>query len=619
MKSPQLPKSPSQSPGLPRSLLPWSNYLNLLAAPLPHSLGPTIKCLDLVFGPSKAALTVESDDEPEGYDGIARKGTYERLVLSEWLLADEFPDEFLRRSSVGEHAFLELTRKSPSGAKTMTVLFDCGPNQLGSPRIAHLAVLIVLARRAELNNMELNWGVLQDHETKLIAGAGKESIEKLLASRTVHEVTDEDIARWFETSIDKNVVIIGGARISKMMRRRQATVLTIEDVLEPEQHSLSATYVASAGNRKSEFILPLPRMNDCVQILQNPFEVSKSELAEQLAVNDWSVVASGEYFLLRQSPTTVIALRVASSKQSHGMRQRTYMLRSSSTVVASGANVADSAAVLLTISKERKFEIVLFGGRNLSGYFTHHLHSRSDLLQQVSGQRYLAEVCPSPDSEDLVWVHVGDHILQMPTRSGQVLYSVIADHVFWLARSRGTVSDTREDVLVYAQMFQGRYKVVVVGLESRVRRSFIVPGKPMLCSVSEIIVAYRDTRLGSWSFATYPPSNAVPDPIYDRQFLDEERPLAVLNTPGAPNNAVSLVTISKDRRDLHVISSGEASRWRLPQATTTICSVAVNKIGVIAYITDKAELTLVWPDANWKRLEFNGHRFQEPWRDEPYV
>lgn len=620
MKSPQLPKSLSQSPVLPKSLLPWSNYLNLLATPLPHSLGPTIKCLDLVFGPSKAALTVESEDEPEGYDGIARKGTYERLVLSEWLLADEFPDEFLRRSSVGEHAFLELTRKSPSGSKTMTVLFDCGPNQLGSPRIAHLAVLIVLARRAELNNMELNWGVLQDHETKLVAGAGKDSIEKLLASRTVHEVTDKDISRWFETAIDKNVVIIGGARISKMMRRRQATVLTIEDVLEPEQHALSATYVASAGNRRSEFILPLPRMNDCVQILQNPFEVSKSELREQLAVNDWSVAASGEYFLLRQSPTTVVSLRVPSSKQSHGMRQRTYILRSNATVVASGANVADSAAVLLTISKEKKFEIVLFGGRNLSGYFTHHLHSRSDLLQQISGQRYLAEVCPSPDSEDLVWVHVGDHILQMPTRSGQVLYSVIADHVFWLARSQGTISETKEDVLVYAQLSQGRFKVVLLGMKTGERRSLVVPGKPMFCSPSELIIAYRDTRLQSWSFATFPPSNAVPDPIYDRQFLDGEKPIAVLKLPGNLNNEVSLVTMSRDRRDLHVISSGEANRWRLPQATSPIRSVAVNKNGVIAYITEKAELTLVWPDSKWQRLEFNGHRFQEEWRDdEPYV
>lgn len=612
MQSPPLSKSPSQR--LPKSLLPWSNYLSLLAAPLPYSLGPTIKCLDLVFGPSKAALTVESDDEPEGYDGIARKGTYERLVLSEWLLADEFPDEFLRRSSVGEHAFLELTRKSPSGSKTMTVLFDCGPNQLGSPRIAHLAVLIVLARRAELNNMELEWGVLQDHESTLVSGAGKESIEKLLASRNVHEVTDKDIARWFETTADQNVVIIGGARISKMMRRRKATVLTIEDVLEPEQHALSATYVASAGNRRSEFILPLPRTNDCVQILQNPFEVYQSKLAEQPAVNDWSLVATGEYFLLRQSPTAVVSLRVPSSKQSHGMRQRAYILRSDAAIVASGANVADSAAVLLTMSKEKKFEIVLFGGRNLSGYFTHHLHSRSDLLQQASGQRYLAEVYPSPDSDDLVWVHIGDHILQMPTRSGQVLSSVIADHVFWLASSRGTISDTVEDVLVYAQLSQGRYKVVLTGLKTGQKRSFIVPGKPIFCSPSEIIIAYRDSRLRSWTFVTYPPSNAVPDPIYDRQFLDGETPLAVLKNPDSPNNSVSLVTMSRDKRDLHVISSGEANRWRLPQATSTIRSVAVNKFGVIAYITEKAELTLVWPDTKWQRLDFNGHRFQEEWR-----
>ncbi|MDZ4834302.1 MAG: hypothetical protein SGJ27_11045 [Candidatus Melainabacteria bacterium] len=604
---------------LPQSLAPWSTYLNLLAAPLPFSLGPTVKCLELVFGPSRAALTTESDDEPEGYDGIARKGTYERLVLSEWLLADEFPDEFLRRSSVGEHSFLELTRKSPSGAKKTTALFDCGPNQLGSPRIAHLAILIVLARRAELNDTEVEWGVLQDAQSALFSGAGKESIERLLSSRTVHDVTDKDIARWFDATADKSVVIIGGARISKLIRRRQATLLTIEDILEPEQNALSASYVGSAGNRRAEFILPLPPEKDCVQILQNPFEITEKARQNELqAPTDWELVASGDFFVARQSPTSVISLRVPISARHHGVRQRTYILRSDAAVVAAGASVANSALAMLTISPQKEIQVVLIGGKNLPGYFTHHLHTKSDQKQQCRNSEYLTSIFPSPDLEDSVWVLVGDKILEIPTRSGKVLSSVIAKDVFWLTRSRGTISGTRQDVLVYAMTFNGRYQAVIVGLETGEQISFTVPGRPLFCSPSQILIAYRDARLGIWGFASYPPSNAVADPIHDRQFLSGETPVEMAKVVSRSSSSIGLIVISKDKRDLHIVSSGDPNRWRLPQAASTIRSVAVNGTGVIAYITDRAELTLVWPDSKWQRLVFDGHRFQNQWRDDDY-
>ena len=56
------------------------------------------------------SLAVAGDGEPDGYDGIASRGIYERLVTSEWLLADEEPDEFDRRAAMGEHTFTRLAR-----------------------------------------------------------------------------------------------------------------------------------------------------------------------------------------------------------------------------------------------------------------------------------------------------------------------------------------------------------------------------------------------------------------------------------------------------------------------------------------------------------------------------
>ena len=57
----------------------------------------------------------------------------------EWVIADEIPDEFIRRVAEGEHTFHELARSQPAKDRTSTVLFDTGPDQLGAPRLAHLA------------------------------------------------------------------------------------------------------------------------------------------------------------------------------------------------------------------------------------------------------------------------------------------------------------------------------------------------------------------------------------------------------------------------------------------------------------------------------------------------
>ncbi len=133
---------------LPRALMPWAEWLDLFPAELIAPIGELIRRLDMAIGPLHAKGQ-PGQDEPNGFDGIARRGDYDRLLLSEWLLADEAPDEFLRRATMNEHVFLEPARIAPAGARCSVALFDAGPNQLGAPRLAHLAALIVLARRAQ--------------------------------------------------------------------------------------------------------------------------------------------------------------------------------------------------------------------------------------------------------------------------------------------------------------------------------------------------------------------------------------------------------------------------------------------------------------------------------------
>ncbi len=124
-------------------------------------------------------------------------------MLSEWLLADELPDEFARRATMGEHAFHELARRTPSHAASSVALFDAGPDQLGSPRIVHLAALLTLAERAERAGARFAWGLLHDPDSALFPAVTAESALNLLAARTA-VATDDDALRAWSTRARKS-------------------------------------------------------------------------------------------------------------------------------------------------------------------------------------------------------------------------------------------------------------------------------------------------------------------------------------------------------------------------------------------------------------------------------
>src|SRR4051812_30589874 len=182
---------------LPRALTPWAEYLDLLPPEHVVAFAPLVQRLDIAIGPLRVQAR-GGGGEPDGFDGISRRGTYDRLLLSEWLLADEIPDEFARRAVMSEHAFLQTARQEPAGARVCTVLFDAGPNQLGAPRIAHLAALIVLARRVEGAGAAFEWGILQRPQDPLQTGLSAAGLAYLFSSRSAAEADEEQIATWRE-------------------------------------------------------------------------------------------------------------------------------------------------------------------------------------------------------------------------------------------------------------------------------------------------------------------------------------------------------------------------------------------------------------------------------------
>ncbi|TNE85596.1 MAG: hypothetical protein EP330_25070 [Deltaproteobacteria bacterium] len=149
---------------LPRALQPWAEELVGIAPHTATALAPWMPRLAAFVGPMRARVR-RGNGPLDGYEGIDRRGPYDRLLLSEWLLASELPDEFTRRAAMGEHLFLAPARREPSGARRSVVLFDAGPEQIGPCRLVHIALLALLARRAADEGLVLEWGLVHDPES----------------------------------------------------------------------------------------------------------------------------------------------------------------------------------------------------------------------------------------------------------------------------------------------------------------------------------------------------------------------------------------------------------------------------------------------------------------------
>lgn len=267
---------------LPVSLTPWAKHLQIFPEEISLILGGYVQRIAPFINPLNSSFE-DSDGEPNGYDGVARRGIYERLLLSELALADEFGDEFIRRAVMGEHLFLNLAKVSPNAKRVSIALFDAGAMQLGAPRIAHLAAFIVLARRAEVANAMFLWGVLQDAKQLVISDDTESSIKILLESRTPKDVVQEDISGWREKISDvekmSDVWLIGSKYLANFEETRGFSNLYVEENLDLEKRELLLELKSDSGTKK-QTILELPPPNICTRLLRNPFEIpQKIELS----------------------------------------------------------------------------------------------------------------------------------------------------------------------------------------------------------------------------------------------------------------------------------------------------------------------------------------------------
>jgi hypothetical protein len=186
------------------TLTAWSAQLSALTNNAALAIGSWLDALDELLTPGAD----ESADtgSPDGYDGLSTRGTPDRLLLSEWLLAEEEPDEFLRRAASGELTHLAPAYRRRERRARMLVLADSGPACWGPPRLAQLAIILVLHRQAESRGLPLHFAMAGGPAGRWTAGAPESLLAAWLRGRHRNPARPGDLAAWRSALTDEDDV-----------------------------------------------------------------------------------------------------------------------------------------------------------------------------------------------------------------------------------------------------------------------------------------------------------------------------------------------------------------------------------------------------------------------------
>ncbi len=325
---------------LPHKLAAWESQLRIFPEEMALALGALVQKVAALLGPFPHHH-VEGHVVPDGFAGLDKRGPYDRLIASDWLLADELPEEFMRRSVMGEHLFWKVAYREPTKARSTLVLFDAGPEQLGSPRLLHLAALVVFEVRARMAKANFNWGVLQSGEQNLLPGMNVAELEMLLEARGSMSAHAEHFAVWLRRAADAGhkgeIWVVGSERLRRFLPNTFSSLL-ITDLLSPGERKLRAD-CRPAGKYSRQIELELPDPAACAQLLRDPFSaavVSRQELDTKSAVQNLVFNPSGNKLWVRTQQGDVIVLPVPNSPRETVGRPKRYDTLSRLTQVAVG-------------------------------------------------------------------------------------------------------------------------------------------------------------------------------------------------------------------------------------------------------------------------------------------
>jgi len=265
---------------LPASMQPWMEWLDQLDPELAVQLGKLILQIEPLF-PAPRALPITGNDAFDGFNGIINRGHYERLLSSEWMLAEDLPEEFMRRAVENEHMFLAPLLIEPRNDGTCCVIFDTGAHQLGAVRVFHVAMWLVLVRRAAQRGTVLRWAIAQQ-PAQVSEDCSIEGLKTLLGSRTLAEVDDTMQQQWHDYLADPQHQVaeqwwIGAPNdLCPIAPEISANRITIESCPLSEQTSIQLD--AKSLQRKQQIQTPSGKLFS--RLLKGQFQVLQQLMQE---------------------------------------------------------------------------------------------------------------------------------------------------------------------------------------------------------------------------------------------------------------------------------------------------------------------------------------------------
>jgi hypothetical protein len=212
---------------LPPALRPWAESLAFLQVEAALHVGPLVRRLDALVRRHDAASAREG--EPDGYGGLTTRGHPERLLLSEWLLAEELPLEFLRRAAERELLHIRQVFRAAQPEGRVAAFFDVGPDQLGAARLVQLAALIVLHRRALVRGNELVIGLSDQPSDRWDAGELPELFTTWRKARTASSPGAAELeARERTLDVADELWVLAGAGLARQCPQRRQLLETRE-------------------------------------------------------------------------------------------------------------------------------------------------------------------------------------------------------------------------------------------------------------------------------------------------------------------------------------------------------------------------------------------------------
>ncbi|MEV4316897.1 hypothetical protein [Actinocrispum sp. NPDC049592] len=279
---------------LPPALAPWSAALSTLDAQPLVALGPLLRGLDSLI--ARHSAIDHSGEILDGYSGITSRGLPERILASEWALADEVPLEFLRRAAGNELLHTAPAYLAERRRGRVAVLVDTGPDQLGAGRLVQLAALIVLHRRAEARGVDLVVGVLGTKAGSWQGGDLAKVLPAWLKSRRSTEPTPDDVAEWTDSvPADDDLWLLTGPRLARKLPGRKHMLVSTESAWS----ALGAAAV-QVSLAETTVTLALPDQNTAVRTLRGAaFRPAKKQIMTPAGMHDPLFSSNGPQLITR--------------------------------------------------------------------------------------------------------------------------------------------------------------------------------------------------------------------------------------------------------------------------------------------------------------------------------